>query len=72
MIKESRTEKNPVQWLLEPDDIGVKYLAMRYLIETDAKELMAAKKKAHNEGPIAQRAGENGERRVLGATRSRI
>ena len=53
MVKESRTERNPVQWLLEPGDPGVQYLAMRYLIETDAKELMAAKKKAHNEGPIA-------------------
>jgi len=46
--------ENQLQWLLEPSDIGVKYLAMRDLLETDAKELMAAKKGAHTEGPIAQ------------------
>ena len=53
MVKESRTERNPVQWLLEPDDIGVKYLAMRDLVKNDTKELMMVKKKAHAEGPIA-------------------
>ena len=52
MVKESRTQGNPMEWLLEPDDIGV-YSAMRDLIEADPKELMAAKKKAHTEGPIA-------------------
>jgi hypothetical protein len=49
MIKEGQ-----LQWLLEPDDIGVRYLAMRDLMETDVKELMAVKKRAHIEGPIAQ------------------
>ena len=53
MVKESRAERNPVQWLLEPDDIGVKYLAMRDLVKNDTKELMVVKKKAHTEGPIA-------------------
>jgi hypothetical protein len=48
------TEKNPFDWLLEPNDIGVRYLAMRDLVETDARELTVAKKKAHAEGPIAQ------------------
>lgn len=43
-----------LQWLLEPGDIGVKYLALRDLLTTDANELMAAKKMAHEEGPIAQ------------------
>jgi hypothetical protein len=42
-----------MEWLLEPSDIGVKYLAMRDLIESGSKELMAAKKNAHAEGPIA-------------------
>ncbi|MCX6007580.1 MAG: nitrogen fixation protein NifH, partial [Chloroflexi bacterium] len=49
-----KTEKNPVDWLLEADDIGVKYLALRDLVEHDDKELITAKKKAHTEGPIAQ------------------
>jgi len=46
--------ENQLQWLLEPDDIGVKYLAMRDLVKTDADELTMAKIKAHTEGPIAQ------------------
>jgi hypothetical protein len=46
--------KNPVDWLLEPDDPGVRYLALRDLIEADAKELATAAKLAHSEGQIAQ------------------
>jgi len=53
MAKETRITENQLQWLLEPSDIGVKYLAMRDLLKPDAKELTAAKKKAHTEGPIA-------------------
>jgi hypothetical protein len=49
MIKE-----NQMQWLLEPGDIGVKYLALRDLLEPDEKELTAAGEKAHAEGPIAK------------------
>ena len=72
MVKESRTKENPIEWLREPNDVGVKYLAMRDLIEADPKELVAAKKKAHTEGPIARCASENEKRRILGETRSRI
>jgi hypothetical protein len=50
---EPKKQENQLQWLLEPGDIGVKYLAMRDLIEIDETELMAAKKRAHTEGPIA-------------------
>jgi len=53
MGKISRPRENPMEWLLEPSDIGVKYLAMRDLIESGSKELMAARKNAHAEGPIA-------------------
>jgi len=53
MGKASRPRENPMVWLLEPSDIGVKYLAMRDLIESGSKELIAAKKNAHAEGPIA-------------------
>ncbi len=47
-------EKKPVDWLLEPDDIGVRYLALRDLIDADTKELATAKKQAHEKGQIAQ------------------
>jgi hypothetical protein len=51
----SRTiEKKSVDWLLEPDDIGVRYLALRDLIDADTKELATAKKQVHEKGPIAQ------------------
>jgi hypothetical protein len=49
-----KTEKNPVDWLLEPDHIGVKYLALRDLVDAGAKELAAAEKQAHDKGQIAQ------------------
>jgi len=50
----SKADKNSVEWLLEPNDIGVRYLAMRDLIEHDENELTAARKRAHAEGPIAK------------------
>jgi hypothetical protein len=49
MIKEEQ-----LQWLLEPGDIGVRYLALRDLVLTGADELIAARRRAHTEGPIAQ------------------
>lgn len=54
MVKYSKIDKNVIEWLLEPDDIGMRYLAMRDLIETDKDELMAIKKRAHNEGQISE------------------
>jgi hypothetical protein len=45
---------NTVEWLLEPSDIGVRYLALRDLAETSTDELLAARKRAHAEGPIAR------------------
>jgi hypothetical protein len=50
----TKIEKNLFDWLLEPSDIGVKYLALRDLFEHDEEELMAAKERAHTEGPIAK------------------
>ena len=49
----SNMEKCLMDWLLEKNDIGVKYLAMRDLFKTDTEELLAVKKLAHQEGPIA-------------------
>ncbi|MBN2239490.1 MAG: nitrogen fixation protein NifH [Dehalococcoidales bacterium] len=43
-----------LDWLLEPDDIGVRYLALRDLVKEDGRELENAKKQAHAEGPIAE------------------
>jgi hypothetical protein len=54
MKEENSGDKNAVDWLLEPGDIGVRYLAMRDLVRTDEKDLIMAREKAHTEGPIAQ------------------
>jgi hypothetical protein len=43
-----------LDWLLEPDDAGVRYLAMRDLVDGDKAELLTAKQRAYSEGPIAQ------------------
>lgn len=50
----SNTKKSSLDWLLEPSDIGVRYLALRDLVDADAKELAMAGKQAHAAGPIAQ------------------
>jgi len=49
-----KIENNLLDWLLEPGDIGVKYLALRDLVDADAKEVAAAKKQAHEKGQIAR------------------
>ncbi len=46
--------KSAIDWLLEPEDIGVRYLALRDLVKADAAELAIAKKGAHTSGPIAE------------------
>jgi len=50
MAKGNKTTK---EWLLEAEDVGVRYLALRDLAGAGTKELAAAKKKAHTQGPIA-------------------
>ena len=48
-----------VDWLLEPGDPGVRYLALRDLCEQiDPAALRLARTAAHREGPIAQLLGE--------------
>lgn len=49
-----KSGKSPVDWLLEPEDIGVRYLALRDLVDADVKELAMARKQAHERGRIAQ------------------
>jgi hypothetical protein len=52
MAQESISQKT-IDWLLQPDDIGVRYLALRDLVKAGPAELVAAKKEAHQAGPIA-------------------
>jgi hypothetical protein len=45
---------DPTDWLLEPNDPGVRYLALRDIVGAGEKEIEAARRKAHREGPIAK------------------
>jgi len=42
-----------IDWLLEPTDPGVRYLALRDLANAGTKDLKSARTKAHSEGEIA-------------------
>ena len=46
---------NSIDWLLEADDPGVRYLALRDLLDrpADDAEMIAARQAAHTSGPIA-------------------
>jgi hypothetical protein len=48
-------QKDSLPWLLESDNPGVRYLALRDLFQfsSDDRELKSARKLAHKEGPIA-------------------
>jgi hypothetical protein len=52
MIKREESIYSVLDWLLEPEDPGVRYLALRDLAKADTKELAAAKKAAYIAGPI--------------------
>jgi len=41
-----------VDWLLEPADVGVRYLALRDLLQISGKELESTSIQAHGQGPI--------------------
>ena len=43
----------PLDWLLEPDNIGVRYLALRDLANADSNKLETARLQAHEKGPIS-------------------
>ncbi len=47
-------ENNLIDWLLEPDDIGVRYLALRDLADVSANEITAAQQQAHVKGQISK------------------
>jgi hypothetical protein len=44
---------DPTDWLLEEDDPGVRYLALRDIVDADEKVIKAARRKAYREGPIS-------------------
>ena len=56
MSWQEQLKGNPLTWLLEPESPGVRYLAMRDLLDytEDDLEFTAAKRAAHTEGPIAR------------------
>lgn len=54
MTKKNAATENPIDWLLESNDVSVRYLALRDLVRANAKELAIAKKQAHTEGRIAK------------------
>ena len=45
---------DPTEWLLKPDEPGVRYLTLRDIVEAGENEIKAAREKAHREGPIAR------------------
>ena len=55
MAWQTQLKGDSLPWLLEKDDPGVRYLALRDLLElsADDRELRAARKAAHQQGPIA-------------------
>jgi hypothetical protein len=53
MVKVPKVKTSLLDWLLESEDTGVRYLAMRDLLQAGDKEIQAAKKAAHENGPIA-------------------
>lgn len=56
MSWKNQLRKDSVSWLLESDNPGVRYLALRDLLDLspEDKKLKSARKAAHKEGPIAK------------------
>ncbi|MFZ2098337.1 MAG: hypothetical protein WAV05_17030 [Anaerolineales bacterium] len=52
----SQLNRDPVNWLLESENPGVRYLARRDLLDKaqDDEELKVARQEAHTKGPIAE------------------
>ena len=48
------TENELINWLLEPTDIGIRYLTMRDFLQTEPDIINTVRIAAHTEGPIAQ------------------
>src|ERR1700690_856200 len=52
----NQLRSDSLPWLLESENPGVRYLALRDVLELPAgdRELKSARKSAHKEGPIAE------------------
>ncbi len=63
MSWQTQLKGDSVSWLLEKDEPGMRYLALRDLMElpADSHELRAARKAAHKQGPIASILAEMDE-----------
>ena len=55
MSWKNQLRKDSLPWLLEPENPGVRYLALRAMFDlsSDDKKLKSARRSAHREGPIA-------------------
>jgi hypothetical protein len=54
MSWQDQLKGDSLSWLLEPESPGVRYLALRDLVEAaDEAEIFSARKAAHEDGPIA-------------------
>ncbi|MBW6473274.1 MAG: hypothetical protein K0B14_09140 [Anaerolineaceae bacterium] len=53
---DSKIKTESMSWLLEDESPGVRYLALRDLLDmpTEDSELIKARERAHREGPIAK------------------
>jgi len=62
-VWQDQLKGDPLSWLLEPDSPGVRYLALRDLLDRgeDDPELCVARKEAHTQGPIATILAEMNE-----------
>ena len=79
MSWKNQLRSDSLPWLLESENSGVRYLAMRDLLDLspDDKKLKSARKLAHREGPIARvlsKMNEDGywQRAGTGSTQSRL
>ena len=56
MSWKNQLRKDSLPWLLESEDPGIRYLALRELLDfpPDDRKLKSARKSAHKEGPIAE------------------
>ena len=63
MSWKNQLRNDSVPWLLESEDPGVRYLALRDQLDLppDDKKVKSARKAAHKEGPIAQVLAEMNE-----------
>jgi hypothetical protein len=55
MSWQAQLRADPLSWLLETDAVGARYLALRDLLDlaSDDPQLAAARRAAHQAGPIA-------------------